>query len=73
MVEVAEVSELEDLGKLIMDASVRAQFLGYQRIVDTLDVAFSDVVRAAMEMKTLRVAAEMREAALAEGGAEGGS
>lgn len=61
---MAELTELETLGRLIMDASVKAQFLGLQRIVDSLDLAFSDVVREAIQEKDRRTAAERREAAL---------
>lgn len=61
---MAELTELETLGRLIMDASVKAQFLGLQRVVDALDQAFSDVVREAVVEKDRRIAAEHREKAL---------
>ncbi len=54
---VATMEELEGLAERIMSVSVKAQFLGMDRVVDALDAAFSDVVREAEVLKR-RVAVE---------------
>jgi len=61
---MAEVSELEELGRMIMAANVKAEFLGLRRVVDELDMAFSSVVAEAVLEKDRRVAAARLELAL---------
>lgn len=65
--------ELEQLAERIMMASVRAQFLGLDGVVNYLDMAFGDVVRLAVEEKeeAKRRLAEA-ERVVAEGGVRGG-
>lgn len=45
------IVELEELGQMIMSASVKAEFLDLPRVVASLDVAFDDVVRLAVAAK----------------------
>lgn len=39
-----DVARLEELGRLIMAASVEAEYLNQRRVVDSLDAAFAEVV-----------------------------
>lgn len=70
---MVDKSELEELGQLIMRTSVRAEFLGLPRVVVSLDTAFSDVVRFAMEEKERRSGAAEREKSLLSEEDAGGS
>lgn len=59
---MAEKSALEELGLMIMSASVKAQFLELSYVVQLLDSAFSEVVRSAMVVQAERRAKELEEA-----------
>lgn len=66
-------AELERLGQSIMGASVQAQFLGLNGVVDYLDLAFADVVRlASAELEAEEDGAVERERWLMEGDVDGG-
>lgn len=58
---VVDESKLEELGQLIMAASVKAEFLGLPSVVNALDLAFSDVVRFVVEAKQKRAVEAQKE------------
>lgn len=61
---MVDKSELEVLGQMIMRASVKAEFLGLLSVVNSLDLAFSDVVRFVVEEKQRREVEARKEKVL---------
>jgi len=50
------IEELEELGRVIMGASVTAEYLELPGVVSFLDVAFADIVRGVVDERR-RIAA----------------
>ena len=48
---MASVEELEELGRVIMGASVTAEYLELAGVVSFLDVAFADIIRLVVDQR----------------------
>jgi len=65
---MASVEELEELGRVIMGASVTAEYLELPGVVSFLDVAFADIVRLVVdERRRLAVSVMVEEEDSVEG------
>lgn len=56
---MVDVARLEELGRMIMAASVEAEYLDRRRVVDSLDAAFASVVGVLADER-IRVSREAR-------------
>ncbi|MBA7695217.1 hypothetical protein ES703_103839 [subsurface metagenome] len=57
---MVDVSRLEGLGRMIMDASVEAEYLDQRRVVGSLDDAFAAVLRVLADERVRAVKEERR-------------